>query len=361
MLEDELVKLTEAFESTGDKLEGLLAEMEGTSTTPCLGDRLIEALKELNEQAERDNQKLLVLLRELGSCDEEGNIKPEFLPSQKGRRQKPVDDGATVSYEEVLRTARFEGNKLFIASGKLARSTYEQVDRVLRCCGGRWVGGKTQAHLFETNAEPLIAKFLETGELPELNPLAFFASKPIVAQKIADWIRPENSRLILDADAGEGALAAAVRQRFPDSTLHLVEIDPDRASTLRKKNLGEVFEEDFLQFSGSGYGAIVINPPFSLEEDRKAYITHIFKAWELLPGGAQLGAIAPLGFTFSKDKRSQQLYDLVGQYGSYEELPPKSFDGTNIVAALLFLTKPSSASETDDTDEIPSFGSLFGD
>jgi hypothetical protein len=329
------------------KLEQIQSEVDNPKERIPLGDLIAQGLKELNDLGEASFQKINELSQSLEICDEEGKIKPEYQVQPVKAKSKP-EDGVNLPYQEVLSNALCDGKNLYFQSGKLVRESYEKVRNALYLLGGRWIGGKTQAFVFDFEISPVLQNFLKNGEVPDLNPLAFFASKPPVCKKIANWIRPENAHLVLDADAGTGAIALAVKQRFPETKLHLVELDPQRAMILRKKNLGVVFEEDFLEFnSEEDYQAITINPPFRVEGDSLAYITHILKAWEMLPAGGQLAAIAPLGFTFRTDAKCESFLEFIEEYGQYETLPPGSFEGTGVAAALIFLDKPNSSLERD--------------
>jgi hypothetical protein len=344
---DEINRLTEL---EVQKLEQMEYELHNpTEGGFPFGDRFTQGMDELNELGRHSFQKINELSHLLGITDEEGNIKPEHQVTKQKYKPKIEDDGADLPYQEVLYNALCDGKQLSLRSGKLKRESYEKVRNALYLLGGRWVGGKTQAFVFDFEVAPVLENFLERGEVPDINPLSFFASKPAVCKKIAKWISPANAHLVLDADAGMGAIALAVKERHPEAEFHLVELDPRRAAILRDKNLGVVFEEDFLEFdSGSDYGAITINPPFSMEGDSLAYITHINKAWELLPGGGQLAAIAPLGFTFREDSRCKSFLEFVEGYGSYEVLPPGSFEGTGVAAALILIEKPA---DDDDSEE----------
>ncbi|NEQ64770.1 MAG: DNA polymerase III subunit beta [Symploca sp. SIO2D2] len=87
-----------------------------------------------------------------------------------------------------------------------------------------------------------------------------------------------------------------------------------------------------------------MNPPFS--NPRGAYIDHIQKAWSLLNEEGSLIAIAPLSFTFAKDKRSTEFRNFVSDNGSWEQLPDDSFkeSGTSVSTVLIALKKRKSVS-----------------
>lgn len=299
---------------------------------PELFDNLMLGMKKLEGHLDAVDRELDWLFEQLGA-ERSKKTPPLKVPTAK------AEEGVDLTLEQILDMARTEGNRLYLDCPKLKRDCYTKVDNLIRLLGGKWHGGKIQAHVFKSDSRPILDQYRETGELPDLNPLAYFATKPQIAKKLVSWIREENASHILDADAGTGVLASACRERFPNAVIHLVECDRDRATILKQNpRLGETFEEDFLQYQGSDYTTVILNPPFALKEDRKAYITHILKAWDCL-GVGQLIAIAPLGFTFSQDSRSREFFDFVNQYGSYEQLPPKSFEGTEVLAVAVYLNK----------------------
>lgn len=304
---------------------------------PSLFDDLMTGLKRLNAHLAEVDQELDWLCDRLGiDRKESSNTLSKAQPAKA-----VVNPGEERSLAEILDGARCEGNLLYLECPNLKRECYEQADKLIQLLGGKWRGGKTQAHVFKSDAQRALDAYRETGELPDLNPLAYFATKPTTARRIVERIRAENGGVILDADAGTGALAFACRERFPNAVIHLVECDGDRAASLKQQpELGETFEEDFLLYRPQAdYTTVILNPPFSLKDDPKAYMTHIFKAWDCLWSG-QLVAIAPVGFTFSQDARSREFLEFVNQHGSYEQLPPKSFEGTDVWAVAIYLEKP---------------------
>jgi ribonuclease HII/predicted RNA methylase len=243
----------------------------------------------------------------------------------------------------VLENAAVEGNTIKLNSPQLDRKLYVKVNEILERIGGKWKGGKVSAHVFENDPTDLLQSVLDSGDLPDKNPLAFFGTPPDLATRVAKSFKPENvAKGVLEPSAGEGALALAVRDLYPDAQIDCVEIDSSRAKKL--KTLGfNTIEGDFLQVDlGRKYGVIVMNPPFSVKGDNLAYLTHIEKAFSLLKEGGQLIAIAPNGLAFNNQKRVQEFRALVQEHGNWEELEEGAFkaSGTGVSTALVSIKKP---------------------
>jgi len=113
--------------------------------------------------------------------------------------------------------------------------------------------------------------------------------------------------------------------------------------------------DDFLSYRPTRhYDAILMNPPFSLDDDKMAYVTHIMHAWSLVTPGGLLVAIAPGGVLFSQDKRVKALSALIDAYGSTEELDDKAFkeSGTGVRTVLIILHKDATATNNQPSNEV---------
>ncbi len=252
----------------------------------------------------------------------------------------------------VLRGATFDGLKLFLPPGQLERSLYEEVNEVLSRLGGKWKGGKTKAHLFEEDPREDLSLVLDTGKMPPKNPTAFFGTPPNVAEQAVHMLHFATQvplRRILEPSAGKGALALACQQIIPDASIECCEIVP--AYALKLQHLGfTLVAEDFLAYHPDQlYDGIIMNPPFAVEEDKLAWVTHVEHAYELLIPGGALAAIVPAGFSFRKEKRVQRIRDLVA--GSWMELPADAFleSGTGVRTLLISITRPEEEAETEQT------------
>lgn len=237
--------------------------------------------------------------------------------------------------------AVIEGASVRLTCGQLDPKTYKAVNEVLERAGGKW-NRKARAHLFDSDPTKILETIIHTGELPAKNPFAFFETPAaIVQQMIAKAGSTIHHTAILEPSAGDGAICDEVARAAPESIVQAIEIDPERAAKLRNKGY-QVLERDFLTYQVlSGFKAILMNPPFAVEGDRQAYITHIEHAYVLLAPQGGLVAIAPIGFTYRSDRRCVAFRDLLAAHGGWEVLPDDAFtaSGTNVKTALIWLTK----------------------
>lgn len=250
---------------------------------------------------------------------------------------------------EVLKKGSITDHAYQLPQVQLDRKLYVAVNDVLERLGGKW-NKKAKRHLFEDDPQPMLQWVFETGMMPLKNPTAYFPTPASLAARMASLI-PANARTILEPNAGTGHIARAIRDARPDVTLHCCELLPRFQEKLREQGFMLV-GEDFLSYRPEqGYDAILMNPPFSLEEDKMAYVTHIMHAWSLLAPGGHLAAIAPGGVTFSQDKRVKALSALIEAHGQYEELEDNAFkeSGTGVRTVLITLHK-----EASTTDKQPS-------
>ncbi|HZU03706.1 MAG TPA: methyltransferase [Ktedonobacteraceae bacterium] len=246
----------------------------------------------------------------------------------------------------VLREMECDSDRARITSGQLDRPLYEEVNEVLVRLGGKWKGGRTRAHLFPYDPRPLLAGVLATGQMPPKNPWAFFPTpQPLVDSVMQSPLfdKIQDGDTVLEPSAGFGALALGMRQRLAHRRVQIdcCEILPINQQVLREKGF-QVVHDDFLTYHPEKrYRAIVMNPPFSVEKDKLAYITHILHAWDLLADGGFLIAFAPAGYTFRADRKAYSFLSFVLTYGGWEELPAKSFheSGTDSRITLITLEK----------------------
>lgn len=246
----------------------------------------------------------------------------------------------------VLRQSRMEEDRVAIPETQLPRPLYEEVNEVLSRLGGKWKGGRTRAHVFPWDPRPLLKGVIDCGMMPPKNPTAFFPTPPdLIAKLFTSSLLehlPDGAR-ILEPSAGFGVLAEELRRRFAHKqvTIDCCEILPMNRRVLEAKGFHLVAEDFLLYQPAEKYHAIVMNPPFSVEGDILAYITHIRHAWELLEDEGVLIAIAPSGYTFRSDKKSYDFLSLVLKYGHWEKNPRGSFreSGTNVETTTIFLKK----------------------
>lgn len=239
----------------------------------------------------------------------------------------------------VLAGCTVHGTTVKLPPGQLARPLYVEVNEVLSRLGGKWKGGKVAAHVFgELDPAPLLDEIRATGEMPKKNPTAFFPTPAHLAKRMVEIaggaeLNEEHVR-ILEPSAGLGAIAFSVTGLASAAQLDLVEILPKHVRALRELGYEDcrsrIHEADFLTWQPDGYrfDAVLMNPPFAVEDDPLTYIAHIEHAYSML---------APAGFRFRTDKRTEAFRARVLRCGEFEELPDDTFaeSGTNVNTVLL--------------------------
>lgn len=247
---------------------------------------------------------------------------------------------------DILRQGKSEGNLYYLPTIRLDRKLYVAVNEVLERIGGKW-NKKAKAHVLEdVDPAQLLDLIFQTGEMPPKNPTAFFPTPRVLIDEVLHI--SNDTKRILEPSAGKGNIAEAIRsycQRHDISAiLDCCEIVPQFREVLKKKGFHLVDEHDFLLYQpGPIYDQIIMNPPFALEGDNLAYVTHIMHAWSLLAPGGRLDAFAPSGVAFREDKRVKEFRTLIDQHGALRELGGGSFkeSGTSVNTVLISMCKPA--------------------
>lgn len=257
----------------------------------------------------------------------------------------------------VLASARVEGTTVFLPPEQLERTLYEEVNEALTRLGGKWQR-RARGHVFETCPDEELAVVVQTGLLPPKNPLAFFSTPKPVQETLLYFLSAnmeiERGMRFLEPSAGKGAIAFALRgflehmRALEGSVVHVCELQPVFARFLEGHSF-PVVASDFLAYTPDHpYDAVLMNPPFAVEGDRHAYITHILHAWEVVRPGGVVVSVAPSGFTFAGARREKRVRDFlafVEEEGRWDPLPDESFkeSGTGVQTVLVTLKKPADA------------------
>jgi len=254
---------------------------------------------------------------------------------------EPTGDRLSAATLGVLANCVVEAHHIKLPPAQLERATYEAVNEALTRIGGEWKGGRTKAHVFQYDPADALSALIETGTMPPKNPTAFFPTPAAVIAEILDaaGIQEADTRAlrILEPSAGLGAIADAARRRAPNATIECVEVLDLSAAALRKHG-HSVTQCDFLTYSAEPFDVVLMNPPFSLADDKQAYATHILHAWALLKPYGQLVAIAPEGWTFATAAWAEAFRRFVFEYGTFEQLPPQAFKASGTLVSTVLIT-----------------------
>lgn len=254
--------------------------------------------------------------------------------------------------EELISILDIEGEHRSVKiTAELDRKRYKEVNEVLERLGGKW-NRKAKAHLFQVNPKPLIDAYLATGKLPEKNPTAFFPTPKELSEAVLnlsgfsdEYFGEDMCKMkVLEPSGGVGGLADTIMEisgGFAD--LDVVEILDINQRLLKSKGY-EPICKDFMEYNKDysiKYDYILMNPPFSLKGDRKAYITHINHAFEMLNWKGVLAAIVPVGFLHNETKKDKEFLELIAQCGSLFKNPKNSFkdSGTTVDTFTIVISK----------------------
>lgn len=258
---------------------------------------------------------------------------------------------------------------------------------MLEIVGAKWHTGRKRHVFTQTWDADMFADALETGEAPPANPLAYFATPVVVADDIlARWeITQALHRLgrcvALEPSAGTGALALAAARSWarwasgirpeyverlnadqatdphdytPSLHLVLVELDPRRARILKARVKPqiealapgsitvEIIVGDFLELTREQLGGprlVLMNPPFSVPGDKRAWWTHLQHALAVVHERGGVGCIMPPAFRYSMTSDMPAALALISR-GTAWPIPSGAFKsaGTDIATWALTIT-----------------------
>jgi phospholipid N-methyltransferase len=247
---------------------------------------------------------------------------------------------------EVLRARLvIEGNNVRIDGDRLERNLYEKVDKAMQLMGGKWKGGKTQAHVFPSDPSIAIAAAVGDGKvLDRKKTFQFFETPAELAARMVKLAEMRPRMTVLEPSAGRGAIVREILSRMPeDCVLECVELDPQNVAALNAMKEGDhlnaVRQADFLKLKGFGYDRIVMNPPFADGQD----VEHVRHAYDLLRDHGRMVAIMSTSAFNNDDKRSASFRRWLGKVDCTleESLPPGTFkdSGTEVAAKLVVINK----------------------
>ena len=165
-----------------------------------------------------------------------------------------------------------------------------------------------------------------------------------VAKKIAGFIK-NPVKPILEPSAGTGDLAEGfikARRYFDEvsaNDFHCIEIDKNRAATLKGKDF-KVIWDDFETFNPiTPYQTIIMNPPFH------SGAKHFLKALNILSDGGEIACI--LNAETIRNSFSRERKDLIRQLEEQEdykvEFMKSAFEGTDVDIALVYAKKKAAS------------------
>ena len=156
----------------------------------------------------------------------------------------------------------------------------------------------------------------------------------IVDQMVIEACLPEGPCLILEPEAGSGAICDGVRRAAPHAVVEAFEVNGRLRHVLELKGIN-LIGSDFTQaVPEPRYDRVLMNPPFENSQD----IEHVRHAFKFLKPGGRLIAIMSPGPFFRQDRRATEFREwlrLLG--GAHEKLPDGAFkeSGTGVGTVLV--------------------------
>lgn len=126
----------------------------------------------------------------------------------------------------------------------------------------------------------------------------FFPTPKTTAERMVSDAGVEAGMKVLEPSAGNGNIAEVMRDK--GANVDVLEISGELRNVLEAKGFN-VVGNNFMDYTEGGYDAIVMNPPFSNNQD----IDHIQHAYTLLKEGGTLTAIAGEGAFFRGTSKAQ--------------------------------------------------------
>lgn len=245
--------------------------------------------------------------------------------------------GRTISPDvlAVLERSFVEGNALKLPEGRMDRKLYERVNEVLAALGGKWVGRKVQAHVFEEDPSALLDIAISTGTYVKPQDFGFFETQRPEVELAIQRADLRQGQRALEPSAGRGAIAVEMARILGFDNVTVVELLQGNARKLVEAGFSAVNRVDFLSIEPvPTYDRIVMNPPFSGLAD----IKHVMHAARFLKPTGRMVAITSPSWTFNSARRAEEFRDFVAECdGAVDEIEAGAFKaaGTNIATRMV--------------------------
>lgn len=205
---------------------------------------------------------------------------------------------------DILSRCSVEGNTLFLPAGKLDRTTYLAVNKVLENMGGKW-DRKVQGHIFKADDNPdeRLKYVLSAQEIPDLKKaFQYFFTPRSVADVMCRIAELGESSYVLEPSIGDGRLAEVIMEHRP-ANLFGVEVNPDMYQRLAGKPYSAMLA-DFLTVTRDSLpfpvNRVIMNPPFHNYQD----IAHICHAYDLMQNDGILVSVVSESPFFRSDRKA---------------------------------------------------------
>lgn len=206
---------------------------------------------------------------------------------------------------DALSKCDVNGN-LVVITEKLDRNVYTSLNKVLETFGGKW-NRKQKAHVFDSDPSDLIESAMITGEFTDIKKeLQFFATPPEIVEQMLELADINGVCSVLEPSAGEGGIVDLISN---PNRITCIEIYEPMAKLLKDRGYNTLCQ-DFLEYSMDTFDRIIMNPPFTRQQD----IDHVLHAWSLLNEGGILVSVVSESCFFRSNKKAVDFRTFIDEH-----------------------------------------------
>jgi hypothetical protein len=233
--------------------------------------------------------------------------------------------------QEVYSKSTVQGMQVKLPDTTLDRNVYVEVKTTFSKNGGKWVGGKTQAFVFDRDPQPIIDRLIGGEKVNTKKEFQEYFTPLIVCEELCSISNLHKESKVCEPSAGSGNILSEI--------LKIVKVPVDFCE-LQPVNVDKVIEKfgslvnrvgfDFLNLEvvpEFTYDSIVANPPFSNGQD----IEHLRKMYKHLNSKGVVVCITSISWLSRDSKKFKEFRKWIGIEKHYPDT--KLFENSDATAS----------------------------
>lgn len=245
--------------------------------------------------------------------------------------------------QDVLKACTVSGLVVMLPPVQLDRKLYQETQKALELIGGAW-NRKAQGFLFKEPPGDLLRQVASGTKRNIQKEYQFFWTSDILGDEMVSYLKIEEYDLVLEPEAGQGALIKAIHRKYPNQLVHYCELMPLNRTFLERLPNVQYITDNFLKLGHSKvttgvFDKIIANPPFSKNQD----IAHINQMWDCLKPGGRIVTTASKHWQYATGKKETAFKNWLMETDSdIMEIEAGAFEesGTKIATCMLIIDKP---------------------
>lgn len=221
-----------------------------------------------------------------------------------------------------------------LPDAQLDRALYDRVAKSITLANGKWSVSK-KGFVFKEGADKF-SQLLETGATVDAKRFDFFPTSEILAKEAVAEADLKPGMMVLEPEAGHGAIADAAAEIVGKDNVTCYEFLPENVAKLTEKGYRAI-QADFLAVPPNPiYDRIIMNPPFGGQADMK-HVEHAAKF--LKPDGILISIMSP-SFQTRTSKQADSFRELMEFAGEkVRDIESGAFkeSGTNVETVMVRL------------------------